>query len=43
MRHGPNRGGTVVSDAWAPAGSRRERESRGAGAGLKKKEWAEPG
>jgi hypothetical protein len=27
----------VVSDAWAPAGSRRERESRGAGAGLKKK------
>jgi hypothetical protein len=37
-RHGPNRGGTVVSNAWAPASSRRERERRGAGAcGLARK------
>jgi hypothetical protein len=30
-RHSPHRGGTGVSDAWAPADSGREREKRGAG------------
>jgi hypothetical protein len=31
-RHGLSRGGAGISDAWALAGSMRERERRGAGA-----------
>jgi hypothetical protein len=45
-RHGPNRGGAGVSDTWAPAGSRRERERRGAGTrgpAQEKEERAKPG
>jgi hypothetical protein len=34
--HGPNRGGTGVFDAWAPVGSGREKERRGAGPAQKK-------
>jgi hypothetical protein len=44
-RHGPHEGGTGVSNMWAPANSRRERERRGAGRmgrPGKKEVWAEP-
>jgi hypothetical protein len=44
-RHGPHKRGTGVSNAWALAGSGRERERRGTGrvgrAG-KEEAWAEP-